>query len=249
MPTVKDFTDPYVSTYVPPPPVGDGVCATCHGWTGVAPLGDRYYRCESCTLTRKQVSRPLNLVVPISLYVVGEQLHEVLRGYKDSADRDARKRHRRQVASLLGRFLHDHWDCVQRAAGREPDTLTIVPSGRGREGVHPLESAIGMVAGPRDLYRPLLVRTDAPLGHRHANEDAFGTADEVGDRRVLLIDDTFTSGAALQSAASRLALDGADVVGAVVVGRVIDPGYADEAKALWDRQEKIEFDFASCCVH
>jgi predicted amidophosphoribosyltransferase len=40
--------------------------------------------------------------------------------------------------------------------------------------------------------------------------------------RILLVDDTFTSGATFQSAASALALGGADVIAGVVIGRVID---------------------------
>jgi hypothetical protein len=65
---------------------------------------------------------------------------------------------------------------------------------------------------------------------------------------VLLIDDTFTSGSTFQSAASRLALGGAEVVAGVVIGRVINPGFSAEARELWERQRTIAFDFDVCCL-
>jgi predicted amidophosphoribosyltransferase len=246
VPTVEDFTDPHVATYVPPPQAGDGICQVCHGAT--SPGRSPSY-CDSCDRTRRQVSRPLDLVVPISLYVGTEQLHTVLRGYKDSPDKAARDRFRFQVAALLGRFLRDHGDCVRAAAGRGWDTLTIVPSTAGRAGGHPFEDAILMARAHRPLYRRLLQRTDAPIGHNAANEAAYRASGDAQGARVLLLDDTFTTGARVQSAASRLTIAGADVVAAVVVGRFMRPDYSDQAGELWERRRVIPFDFATCCVH
>lgn len=68
---------------------------------------------------------------------------------------------------------------------------------------------------------------------------------------MLLVDDTFTSGATFQSAASALALDGADVVAGVVIGRVIntsDTAGHPEKLALWQQQRQVPFSFAACCL-
>ena len=68
---------------------------------------------------------------------------------------------------------------------------------------------------------------------------------------MLLLDDTFTTGASFQSAASALSLAGADVVAGVVIGRVIDTGNADrfpDKAALWKRQRAIPFTFGTCCL-
>jgi hypothetical protein len=81
------------------------------------------------------------------------------------------------------------------------------------------------------------------------NPDAFVASGTAG-LRVLIVDDTFTSGAKLQSAATALAEAGAEVVGTVPVGRVISTGndrYPENA-GLWKRQRGIRFDFDRCCL-
>lgn len=63
-------------------------------------------------------------------------------------------------------------------------------------------------------------------------------------------DDTFTTGATFQSAASALSLAGADVVAGVVVGRVItvgDPRFPVRDER-WDEQRDVGFSFERCCL-
>ncbi|HEY8200014.1 MAG TPA: hypothetical protein VII47_01535 [Actinomycetota bacterium] len=71
--------------------------------------------------------------------------------------------------------------------------------------------------------------------------------DSVSGTRVLL-DDTFTSGARAQSAASSLHLAGAHVIAMVPIGRVINPGFSDEAATLLRRAREAPFDFNACCL-
>jgi orotate phosphoribosyltransferase len=58
--------------------------------------------------------------------------------------------------------------------------------------------------------------------HRHGSDQTFDVQVPVAGREVLLIDDTFTSGAEVQSAASALHLRGAYVTAVVVIGRYLD---------------------------
>ena len=248
MPTVEEVTGPHVRTYTPPPEAGAGVCRICHSWTGTRSDGSRFHVCSSCRDTMGSVTHPLRIVVPFSLYVVTEQLHVVLRGYKDERDERARERFRLQVAAIISRFLRDHGSCIRSAAGRDWNTVTIVPSSSDRPGTHPLEVAVRMGRAQRRLYSSLLERTDVELEHRHADEAAYRVVEEVAGRRVLLIDDTFTTGARMQSAASALSLAGADVVAGVVVGRVVRPGFGVEAQTLWEEQRGLRFDFGRCCL-
>jgi orotate phosphoribosyltransferase len=71
---------------------------------------------------------------------------------------------------------------------------------------------------------------------------------DVRGSRVLLLDDTYTSGAAVQSAASALQMAGAHVVAAVVVGRYVKPDFSDDTRALWDEVMSTAFTFDSCCL-
>ena len=63
---------------------------------------------------------------------------------------------------------------------------------------------------------------------------------------MLLVDNTFTSGARGQSAASALQLAGAHVVAMVPVGRYVRPDYSPTTQAFWDDARATRFDFETC---
>ncbi len=246
MPTPQELTDPHLSTYVPPPRAGRGVCQVCHGSSG------QYARCWSCNTTRGRVTHPLRLVVPVSLTRTDmeAQLHNVLRDYKYADDQAVRQRHRHHVAALLLRFLVAHRACIESAAGATFELITVVPSKRGRAGAHPLEQAIDLAPDLREIHERLLDPGPGAVGRNAPTDDAFVAKARASGRRVLLIDDTFTSGAKVQSAASALTLGGATVVAGLVLGRVIDvssPDYPEPAE-LWRRQSRVPFDFGVCCL-
>src|SRR6266571_4393371 len=107
MPTAADFTDPYLGTFTPVPPV-----ALCAEWGPV---------------------------------------HNLLRGYKDGPE-ELKARFLPRVAALLARFVDEHGKCVG-----DWETVTAVPSSKGRPGRHPLVRAIGMVSSLASHYEELLV--------------------------------------------------------------------------------------------
>lgn len=248
MPTAEEFTDPHLSTYCPPPPAGSGVCAVCHTATS------GYYRCYSCHETVRQVAHPIELVVPISLTRTDmeAQLYNILRDYKSgSVDESVKARHRLQIAALLQRFLTRHRSCIVGAAGVDYDAITVVPSKRGRTGTHPLEQAIALAPRLAGELETLLDPGPGEIGRNVAVDDGFVARPEARGRAVLLVDDTMTSGAKLQSAASALTPGGARVVAAVVIGRIIDvsdPLRFPEKLELWNQQRKLGFDFDVCCL-
>lgn len=153
--------------------------------------------------------------------------------------------------AILHRFLREHARCIEQAAGGTWDTVTIVPSKEARAEPHPLENAIKLGKSLAPQYRALLA-ADQPetIDRVYGDIRGFKTVEDVTGRRVLLVDDTFTSGATFQSAASRLALDGATVVAGVVIGRVIstgDPLYPAK-DVFWEEQRRLAFSFDRCCL-
>lgn len=242
MATFAEVTDPYVSSFRSVPRVGPGVCRICH-WAS----GD-YPQCYSCHRAAQQVTAACRLVVPVSLCERWGPLHNVLREYKDSRAESVRDRFRPQVAGLLGRFLSEHSSCITHAAGADWEIVTTVPSGHGRAGSHPFEEVVGLIVPLRDQVERLLAPGSEPLNHNQARDDAFRVLRDARGSRVLLLDDTYTSGAAVQSAASALQMAGAQVVAIAVVGRYVKPDFSDDTRALWDAVMSETFTFDSCCL-
>jgi predicted amidophosphoribosyltransferase len=244
MATAASITDPLLRTYTRVLPVGPGVCDVCHG----AP-GSGWERCWSCADSTAGVSLPAELVVPISLTELLGQLHHSLRTYKNGAyPQPVRARFQLQLSALVTRFLGDHSGCIAQAAGEEWDCLTIVPSSQGRVGVHPLEQVVTMSSFLASRYQALLVPGPSPARHNRASDDAYAVTQDVAGLRTLLLDDTFTSGARIQSAASTLQLAGAKVIAAVPIGRVIKPEFSAESAELLERARQVAFDFDECCL-
>jgi len=242
VPSAREIALSLASICTPVPPAGDGVCDRCH-----RPPSSGYSRCYSCSQVEQQLSAPCPLVVPISLTEVLGQLHYQLRNYK-GAESQMQRDFLIRTAAILGYFLHQHADCIAEAAGGGWDVITSVPSSTERAGEHPLMRAIRAVGNLREQYEPLLRRGETQTGHNTASDVGFVPLRELGGERVLLIDDTFTSGARAQSAASALSLAGASVAAIVPIGRVISPEFNETTAAYWKRQSALEFDFDVCCL-
>src|SRR5438034_1949352 len=135
MRTCREVVEPLRAILIRVPPTGvAGVCRVCHG----AP-NPGHAVCESCSLTRRQVSKPIELVVPISFSTRPSQLHQVLTDYKSSPHPDVRRELSQQVICLLAHFLGTHASCIRGIAGRSWTAVTVVPSSIDRAGPHPLE--------------------------------------------------------------------------------------------------------------
>jgi len=224
----------------PPEPVGrPGVCALCRG-----PARPGFARCYQCG-RHDQVGRGLlaDAVVPISYAVKGTAFATSLWRYKSWRGPDPVAR--TSLLALLLAFLHDHGRCVWRHAGMAaPGRLAVVPTGCGRPGPHPLLE----LAGPY-LRLPVtgLVTRPGEQG-RDPNPDRFIAERARPGASVLLLDDSWVSGASAQSAAAALKRAGARHVAVVVLGRHVDP--ADRLSApLAARLAARGYDPDRCAVH
>lgn len=129
------------------------------------------------------------------------------------------------------------------------DLVTTVPSTSGRT-PHPLEEALRLDAWLGAQHRTTLVRGGERLDHLRASDAAFSIASgvDVAGKRVIVLDDTYTSGARAQSAASALALAGAAVLAVVPVGRVVNPTVMAWVAAWWRSQTHLPYASGTCCL-
>lgn len=242
MASVRDYALPLASICRAVPIACTGICDRCHGCPSPG-----WSSCWSCARIEQQLSAPCQLVVPISLYEVGHQLHHQLRSYKATPS-DMSWNFLVKTAAILGYFLQLHSACIAAAAGGPWELITSVPSSSGREGEHPLMRAIKLLPDIRDQYEVLLERGEGEIAHTVASDEGFKAFRRLDGERVLLIDDTFTSGARAQSAASALNNAGATVAAILPIGRVITPSFGPHVEAYWKKQGVSVFDFNACCI-
>ena len=177
--------------------------------------------------------RRLDVVVPISYSVAGEQLHHVLLYYKRGPKPVAAELGM-QLAAVLWRFLAEHERCVARTLGvRRPardDGAVERPC--TRRGAPAASARAGHRQTNPGRFRRLLRRTDRPApAHVFCEERYVATAPLDGEP-VLLIDDTWTTGANAQSAAAALRLAGSGPIAAVVIGRHLNRHWGVNARRL-----------------
>jgi predicted amidophosphoribosyltransferase len=238
MPRVADLTDLYGNFLLGPRP-GPGVCESCLDLTN----GRR--RCLRC----ERAPEWLDAVAPVSYSIAHEQLHHALAGYKRPPSVVAR-RFEVELAAVLWRFLALHERCIARAARTEAFGLvTTVPSSTlERDRTHPLHRIVGELAGPtRSRYERVLGRSKTVVKPRTYSPLKFEATRALTGEAVLLIDDTWTTGANARSAAATLKQAGAATVAAVAIGRHLHRDYQDNDRRL--RALPSPFDWENCALH
>ncbi len=221
--------------------VAAGLCASCRG-----PASHGYARCYQCNLHEESAPGMLaDAVVPISYALKGARHAENLWRYKSGLD--GAQAAQAALRALLLVFLHDHGPCVWRQARiAAPTHLAVVPSGRGRPGIHPLRRLIGpYLALP---WAGLAPRPGEEPPARDLAADGFQVSERLTGGAVLLMDDTWTSGGSIQSAAVALRRAGARSVAAVVLGRHFNTADRD-AGPLARSLAAGSFRLDRCAVH
>jgi predicted amidophosphoribosyltransferase len=214
------------------------VCRTCFNFTA------GYARCYACDHGQPA----LDAVAPISYSVGREQLHHALASYK-RLQGDVARGLGAILAAVLWRFLAEHEHCLANAAGTERfDIIATVPSGhRARDELHPLRWIVGELVGPtRDRHERLLRRSQTDVPPRTFSELKFEATRHLGGQAVLLVDDTWTTGASAQSAAGTLKAAGAGPTAAVVIGRHLNRDWHENDRRL--RGIAGPFDWTRCAL-
>lgn len=192
----------------------DGVCSVCH-----SSANPGYPVCRPCQ-NAARVAPPE--ILPITLSVHGELIHSHLRNYKDSPSQTVRVRVSLRLAGLLATFMTYHGACVG-----DWDYVTCVPSVR-RVAPERIVRSVRLLA---DRYRRVLVARPNASG-RVVDPDQFVVTGDVSGHHILLVDDSFVSGAKLFSSVAALRGRGAVVVGPVVIGRHIQRNWPASAELL-----------------
>jgi hypothetical protein len=240
MATVSELSDPYALFMRNPLGANaSDVCGICHTFTT-----NGYATCYRCGFDPHFA----DVVVPISYSESFGQLHTNLAAYKRAPSAAAHPV-RMQLAAVLWRFLAAHETCIAHKAGTSHfDLVTTVPSGSvERDDRHPLRHIVGTVVAPtRDRFERLLMRSETPVAERMVDPLKYSPTRDLAGESVLIIDDTWTTGANAQSAAGALKTTGAGQVAVLAIGRHVNPEYADNATRL---RALPAFDWDVCCVH
>ena len=222
---------PWLSAPAPGRPGGCDVC-----WQPLRAAS----RCYPCNEQAEWLPGLVaDAVVPVCFAPKGGLHAQNLWLYKSA--RPGAKEARLALLALLAVFLRDHGPCVRAAAGMAgPTHLAVVPSGRGRPGPHPLRALAGPLTG-LPWAELAAARAGDPAG-RIADPGRFLAAPLPG-ARVVLLDDTWTTGASAQSAAAALRLAGAQSVAVIVLGRHLLPEPGPPEPGL------PAFEMGRCAVH
>jgi hypothetical protein len=189
------------------------LCPVCRG-----PAGSGRARCFQCDLHWQCAASSLaDVVVPVAFAIKGTVHARRLWQYKSPrVTAPEATAHAATIRAMLLVFLRDHGPCLWRSAGSDPPThVAVVPTARRRPGKHPLRS---LLEGYLTIPWARLVPTPDGERLRDLDPDRFRAA-RLPAARVLLIDDTWTTGSSAQSAAMALRAAGVSSVVTVVLGR------------------------------
>jgi len=231
--------------------VDPGICPICRTFHDPS-----FEVCFACS------GQPNNLdaLAPITYSVDGAQMHHALRNYKDDARHEVRDYHTVRLAAILWRFLESHERCIAAATEVDGfDLVTTVPSkNRERDEQRAqLPTIVGQQCHPtadrwRRLLHPRLLHPADPLtlDRTYSPEHYVADAAAAG-QRVLLIDNTWTTGSAMQSAAAALRQAGARAVAGVVIGRHLRLDYKWDTGSTFIEYQALPrtFDWTTCAIH
>ncbi|TWE27428.1 phosphoribosyltransferase [Prauserella muralis] len=244
--TVAEASAPLEHYLIPVPQRGADVCTVCHG-----SVYDGHPVCYPCANARWVLGGlRLDAVTFVALAPAGGQLARDLYTYKrPNVPPHLRSTRTVGLAAVLWRCLAAHERCLAAAAGCGGfDLVATVPSTGGRTQPHPLATLVGnVVAGTAERVREVLMLNRTDLDQRQPARDRFAVRSDVRGRDVLLIDDTWTTGAKMQSASAALKTAGARRVGGVAIGRWLTVDYRDNAAWLTAAQ-RCSWTWDTCCL-
>ena len=186
-------------------------------------------RCWACNERRKTHGADLADRVGLLTYAIeGSQSAHTMHRYKDNPAQNAPLR---VVQLLAATALMLHNDCLTSVAGAPLTSWAVVPSLRGRSGTHPLRNIVAPFINGTELQ----VTAGTATGSRTTDPSLFRVGPIKPRSHVLIIDDTWASGAHAQSLALTMRAAGATRISALILARWLRPGFAQNKQFISDR--------------
>jgi len=226
-------------------PAEVGVCAICRAPTPIGSQGTLFARCFPCNT---QYSAVLAGFIPIC-YSVQEGLEGALWRVKNEESSGWLQL---PLASLLWTFLRNHLACIEDTYGGPFDIGVTVPPSKQRKGKNHLDALLSRIDTWPITWEPdvlIKTRSESAAGRRQQIvPDLFEADPNVSGRRILLLDDTFTSGGTMASAARALRDAGAACVVGISFGRQLSAN-REEARDLIAELPQRSLDLETSPVH
>lgn len=249
--TLENLTDPKSNFLFKPLSESPGfhVCRVCF-----APILDTFTICFQCREHSNSGLDIADVVIPISMAIekshpdILSQFPYELLEYK-KPENPGCVQLQNGLAGILWRWLIEHEKCIYRKIdpGSEFDDfedgpfdlVTSVPSTSGqRIGIHPLQRILtASIPLTMNRYKTLLAPSAIVTPAHTINGSKFefvGSRSKIYEKNVLLVEDTWTTGANVQSAVHALKSAGAGHVAVLVVGRWVTPSRGEPFKSKDD---------------
>ncbi len=195
------------------------VCRCCLG-----PVNE-YEMCHACHMLFRNAGVPevfQKCVVPITAAINPSPWYTRLQTYKT-----LQKEHGALIASLVYEYTMTHQGKIRSALGGDPSFITVVPSKRGVDFEHqPLRLALARVRPLADaLVEAVRFKRTETLGRKEYKPSAFRASEKTTGKRVVLIEDTWVTGATALSSAGCLLEAGAESVLILPVARMVEASF------------------------
>ncbi|GAA4859180.1 hypothetical protein GCM10025787_49760 [Saccharopolyspora rosea] len=223
---------------------------TCLVCTSPLDLERPFTTCFTCKEAAREArrcdTRTADLVVPLVYAIKGGQSAHLMRTYKTAVGTPAGTE---QLTLLLHTGFAFHRVCIESAAEQRLTAWSTVPSTRRPDRVHPMRNIASTVLGDVDGLREVTLLPGPAFAQspRKFVEGMWRVEGSCHGAHVLLIDDTWTTGANVQSAAAALRAAGAARVTVLVLARWLDPAWSPTQKFM--RQLLVaDYDITHCPV-
>lgn len=213
----------------------DNLCETC-----ALPVGPSWNRCWQCN-QHAHAGIPLADRVASLIYAVepDAQAYLTVRNYKAQFAGPSLVQRMRE---LLAVGLRGHIQCVSSVSGVPISGWAVVPSRRGRSALRDL--VIGLA---RDPDQELMIGLQGQPGQRELNPESWvAVVGATTPRHVLVIDDSWVSGASAQSTASSLKQAGVEHVSIFTIARILKTNQAEIKEFAQKQLPTLDFDWRRC---